>query len=91
MAFKKPKVKPIPDEFEEIEEDAFDFDDIVPQNEELPPGRYAKTFELPLHDFAYSKLLDMDKNGKATILSKQYCACPKEGMILVLCEYDINF
>ena len=67
------------------------FDDVSPENIFGSPGRYAKTFILPEEDFAYGKLLNADKQGQATILSKQYCPCPKEGYILVVCEYDINF
>ncbi len=71
--------------------DSEDFDDIEPPNIFGEPGRYAKTFILPEEDFAYSQLLNADKSGRATVLSKQYCPCPKEGYILVVCEYDINF
>ena len=55
------------------------------------PGRHARTFSLPLEDVTYSKLLGFEKDGKASIFNKQYCPCPKEGTILVLCEYDIYF
>jgi hypothetical protein len=68
-----------------------DFDDIEPHYTVGTPGRYAKTYMVPEEDFAYSQLLNAEKEGRATILSKQYCPCPKEGYILVLCEYDVNF
>lgn len=68
-----------------------DFDNIEPTNIFGEKGRYAKTFVLPDEDFRYSKLLNAEKEGQATILSKQYCPCPKEGYVLVVCEYDINF
>lgn len=54
-------------------------------------GRHARTFSLPLEDVIYSRLLNKEKEGKASIFNKQYCPCPKEGAILVLCEYDIYF
>lgn len=57
----------------------------------LSIGRHVRTFNLPMEDVSYGKLLNMEKDGKATIFNKQYCPCPKEGFILVLCEYDINF
>lgn len=54
-------------------------------------GRHARTFMLPLEDSLYSALLNMEKEGRAAILNKQYCACPKESMILVLCEFDVYY
>ena len=57
----------------------------------LSVGRHVRTFKLPIEDVGYGTLLNMEKDGKATIFNKQYCPCPKEGFILVLCEYDINF
>ena len=71
--------------------DIDNFDDIEPTNTLGDVGRYAKTFILPEEDFAYSNLLNAEKNGQASILSKQYCPCPKEGYVLVVCEYDVNF
>ena len=68
-----------------------DFDDIESLHRFGEVGRHAQTFMLPAEDFAYSALLNAEKKGETTILSKQYCPCPKEGYILVLCEYDVNF
>lgn len=74
-----------------VDIDEEDIEDIEPQNVLGEQGRHAKTFHLPVEDFVYSRLLNADKEGRATILSKQYCPCPKEGYILVVCEYDINY
>ena len=68
-----------------------DFEDITSLNILGAPGRYAKTYVLPEEDYAYSQLLNAEKEGRASILSKQYCPCPKEGFVLVVCEYDVNF
>ena len=68
-----------------------DTDSSFEKNVFFSEGRHARTFSLPLEDVLYSKLLNYEKQGKASIFNKQYCPCPKEGAILVLCEYDIYY